>query len=320
MGRTRAAGLLSSLALGGSVPGRCRPRRGDCPRGFIALAEPSGSSDPGEFGNIEVWLDTPFPADAAAGRRSPVGLTVWASAAGDLVRDERPVSSGSTRPPARPARPRPRRAPTGPGHLLAQVTFPVGGAGRGCRRVPRRARATRATLHATSTCPLRSAGTGPPPDAPRAVSSSEARAPAADPRRSSPASAFDLSGRPGASGGLGSGRARPAGSRSSCTRGSLGQRPGPRVGRDPPRRRARRRIPRAPITIPRRPGDVALDVRAARWPRAARTRSIESATTRVTVVPATEPPRPRRSRTRPRTSPVAAARRAGARWPSSRAS
>ena len=129
-----------------------------------ASAGPSDGSF--DFGP-QVWLDTPLPADAAAGQVIEVGLTVWEPTQGILV----PIDGMYVRilPANGDAKPTEAAARSDwTGHLRAQATVPVGGAG-----------AVAVGFHgeqcdASNVCtpvdlPLRVMGTGPPPEAPRSL-------------------------------------------------------------------------------------------------------------------------------------------------------
>jgi len=113
----------------------------------------------------QAWLDTPLPTETAAGEQIEIGLTVWGPAEGILV----PVDGMYVRilPASGKGKPTEAQARSDwTGHLRAQATVPVGGAG-----------AVAVGFHgeqcdASNTCtpvdlPLRVMGTGPPPEAPR---------------------------------------------------------------------------------------------------------------------------------------------------------
>jgi hypothetical protein len=134
-------------------------------------ADPSGSpsasadAPPPGFGP-EIWLDTALPTDAVAGQVIEVGVTAWQQDGGGLV----PIDGLYVRilPASGQGKPTEAQARSDwTGHLRAQATVPVGGAG-----------ALAVGFHgeqcdASNVCtpvdlPLRVMGTGPPPEAPRA--------------------------------------------------------------------------------------------------------------------------------------------------------
>ena len=140
----------------------------------VAAASPSASvapdaSDPGEPGGIslQAWLDAPIPVDATVGERVDIGATVWDPAAGELAATTGSYvrihpATGSAEPEEGPSR------SDWPGHLVASVRIPAGGAGRveigfeaeecrddgGCQMIR---------------VPFANGGVGPPPEAPRAL-------------------------------------------------------------------------------------------------------------------------------------------------------
>ena len=136
------------------------------PSASTSAAASAGPSDGSFDFGPQAWLDTPLPADAAAGQVIEIGLTVWGPAEGMLV----PVDGMYVRILPATGQGKPTEAVARSdwtGHLRAQATVPAGGAG-----------AVAVGFHgeqcdASNTCtpvdlPLRVMGTGPPPEAPRA--------------------------------------------------------------------------------------------------------------------------------------------------------
>jgi hypothetical protein len=113
----------------------------------------------------QAWLDTPLPTETAAGEMIEIGLTVWGPAEGILVPVDgmyvRILPAGGT---GKPTEAQARSDWTG--HLRAQATVPVGGAGSVA--VGFRGEQCDASNNCTPVdVPLRVMGTGPPPEAPR---------------------------------------------------------------------------------------------------------------------------------------------------------
>jgi hypothetical protein len=164
---TRSARLRSSRALGTALLIAAGLAAAIAGRGSAASAEPSATSAPGGFGNIEAWLDAPFPADLAAGTTLPVGVTLWDTDSGQLST----MNGLYLRLHPAKGKARPTEAETRsdwPGHILANVIVPKGGpgaievgiSGRSCT--------------ADGACrdvdfPFQVGGIGPPPDAPRSL-------------------------------------------------------------------------------------------------------------------------------------------------------
>ncbi len=129
-------------------------------------AAPSASPDaPRPDLAPQAWLDSPLPTETAAGEMIEIGLTVWGPAEGILV----PVDGMYVRvlPASGQGQPTEAQARSDwTGHLRAQATVPVGGAG-----------SVAVGFHGeqcdeSNNCtpidlPLRVMGTGPPPEAPR---------------------------------------------------------------------------------------------------------------------------------------------------------
>ena len=130
-----------------------------------ALAASPAPLDP--FPTVETWIDAPpeVPPDAPAGAPVAVGATLWDVRNHDLF----PISGLVVKlyPAKGKAKPSVAEATQdSPGHLLANLTVPEGGAGR-IEIVTQAEQCTEGGGCSTIDIPLRITGTGPPPDAPR---------------------------------------------------------------------------------------------------------------------------------------------------------
>jgi hypothetical protein len=134
------------------------------PAGVLA-ASPPPAQDP--FPAVETWIDAPpeVPPDAPAGAPVAVGFTLWDIRNRDLFSVNGLVAK--LYPAKGKAAPSVAKAVAdAPGHLLANLTVPTGGAGR-IEIVTQGQQCTAGGACATIDIPLRINGTGPPPDAPR---------------------------------------------------------------------------------------------------------------------------------------------------------
>ena len=129
-----------------------------------ASAEPS--ADPGET-NIEAWLDVAIPADVAVDAPYGFGVTLW-----DTTQDrfaEFNEAFVRLHPAKGKAKPTVGQARSDwPGHLMAEVNVPEGGAGELEMGLSGQACTVRGSVQtcADQEFPFRMAGSGPPPDAP----------------------------------------------------------------------------------------------------------------------------------------------------------
>ncbi|MEO5939712.1 MAG: hypothetical protein ABIZ72_02260 [Candidatus Limnocylindrales bacterium] len=136
--------------------------------GFAASAGPSAgpSLAPGETG-VEAWLDADIPTDVAVGQPVHIGLTLWDSARQRLADfNELTVhllpSKGTAVPSAAKA------VIDWPGHLVADIVVPPGGAGTLAYGLEARVCTTAGSCtDQEQLVPF--AGVGPPPDAPRSM-------------------------------------------------------------------------------------------------------------------------------------------------------
>ena len=139
-------------------------------RGSAASAAPSdapATSDPGGFGNIELWLDQPIPPQVPAGETILVGLTLWDTNAGELST----MNGLYLRLHPATGKARPAEAETRsdwPGHILANVIVPKGGPGAIEAGISGRACTDDGTCRDVD-FPFKVGGSGPPPDAPRSL-------------------------------------------------------------------------------------------------------------------------------------------------------
>ncbi len=136
--------------------------------GVAAGASPEPSADPGAMTNIEAWLDVAIPADAPPGESYAIGVTLWDTAQGRLAE----FNGGYVRLHPAKGSAKPSLATTSsdwPGHLIADVEIPAGGAGALEIGLSDQVCTIRGSVQtcANTEFPFRLAGTGPPPDAPR---------------------------------------------------------------------------------------------------------------------------------------------------------
>ena len=167
MTRIRSARPRSSLALGTALLLAAGLAVAIAGRGSAASAGPSATSDPGGFGNIEAWLDAPFPTDLAAGATLPVGLTLWDTNSGELST----INGLYLRLHPATGKARPTESETRsdwPGHILANVIVPKGGPGEIEVGISGRSCTSDGTCQGVD-FPFKVGGIGPPPDAPRSL-------------------------------------------------------------------------------------------------------------------------------------------------------
>ncbi len=150
LARSIGAAFLVAIAIGGPAQ--------------AASAAPS--PQPADT-NIEAWLDTPITPDATAGAAVGNGVTMWDRAHGDLLElSDAYVKLYPAKGSAKPTETRARS--DWPGHLAFEIDVPRGGPGqievgfegKTC---------TEGGTCTTSRFPFAFGGTGPPPDAPRAI-------------------------------------------------------------------------------------------------------------------------------------------------------
>lgn len=153
-----------------------RRRRTLAPAALLALAVITGlaptaalaaSPEPDPFPTIETWIDAPLavPPDAPAGAQAALGVTLWDVRNHELWSMDGLVAklypnTGKAKPSAAPL------VQDAPGHLVAMLTVPQGGAGR-VEVVTQDRQCKDDGTCTTVDRPLKLAGTGPPPDAPR---------------------------------------------------------------------------------------------------------------------------------------------------------
>ena len=130
-----------------------------------ALAASPPPPDP--FPTVETWMDAPpeVPPDAPAGAPVAVGFTLWDVRNRDLFGVDGLIvklypAKGKADPSVAKA------TQDAPGHLLANLTVPEGGAGR-IEVVTQGEQCTAGGTCTTIDIPMRIAGTGPPPEVPR---------------------------------------------------------------------------------------------------------------------------------------------------------
>ena len=132
-----------------------------------AACSPPRRRRPDPFPTVETWIDAPpeVPPDAPAGAPVAVGFTLWDVRNRDLFAVNGLVAK--LYPAKGKAEPSVAKAiQDSPGHLLANLTVPEGGAGR-IEIVTQGEQCTAGGACTTIDIPLRITGTGPPPDAPR---------------------------------------------------------------------------------------------------------------------------------------------------------
>lgn len=170
MTRTRTARPRSSFALGTALLLAAGLATLIARGGSAASAAPSdapATSDPGGFGNIEIWLDQPIPAQVPAGETILVGLTLWDTNARELST----MNGLYLRLHPATGKARPTEAETRsdwPGHILANVIVPKGGPGAVEAGISGRACTDDGTCRDVD-FPFKIGGNGPPPDAPRSL-------------------------------------------------------------------------------------------------------------------------------------------------------
>ena len=129
-------------------------------------ADPSPSPASAEPG-IEVWIDEALPPDVPVGRSVEIGATLWDAARAQLSR----VGADYVRVHPKTGKAPPSEAAAHsdwPGHVTAMVVIPKGGLGEielGVRGSQCLANGSCGPIET----PFKTAGTGPPPDAPRSV-------------------------------------------------------------------------------------------------------------------------------------------------------